>query len=116
MSSQVTFSPATAYALDALGEIFTRSFENYLYPMTLTGAILAARARTEQIDLQRSLVMRVGDDPVGIALLGLRGERAWCGRAQGLAVAGRVRRHRSSTGKAQDGMQLPGLDSAGSEC
>jgi GNAT superfamily N-acetyltransferase len=79
MSSQVTFAPATGYTLDALGEIFTRSFENYLYPMTLTGAILAMRARTEQIDLQRSLVMQVDDEPAGIALLGLRGERAWCG-------------------------------------
>jgi GNAT superfamily N-acetyltransferase len=79
MPSQVTFAPAASYSLDALGDIFTRSFENYFYPGTTTGAILSTRVRTEQIDLQRSLVMRVGDDAGGIALLGLRGERAWCG-------------------------------------
>ena len=31
MHIQVTFAPATAYTLDALGDIFTRSFENYFY-------------------------------------------------------------------------------------
>src|SRR3954466_10842646 len=79
MSTQVTFASAAAYTLDALGDIFTRSFENYFYPGTTTAAILAARVRTEQIDLQRSLVMRVGDAPAGLALLGLRSDRAWCG-------------------------------------
>jgi GNAT superfamily N-acetyltransferase len=79
MALAVTFAPAASYTLDALGDIFTRSFENYFYPGTTTTAILSARVRTEQIDLHRSLVMRVGEDPVGIALLGLRGDRAWCG-------------------------------------
>jgi GNAT superfamily N-acetyltransferase len=79
MPSQVTFAPAASYTLDALGDIFTRSFEDYFYPGTTTAAILSARMRTEQIDLQRSLVMRVGNDLAGIALLGLRGDRAWCG-------------------------------------
>ena len=79
MPIQVTFVPAVSYTLDALGDIFTRSFEDYFYPGTTTAAVLAARVRTEQIDLYRSLVMRVGNDSMGIALLGLRGDRAWCG-------------------------------------
>jgi GNAT superfamily N-acetyltransferase len=79
MPIQVTFAPAASYTLDALGDIFTRSFENYYYPGTTTAAILSARVRTEQIDLHRSVVMRVGDAVAGIALLGLRGDRAWCG-------------------------------------
>src|SRR5829696_8107769 len=95
MPSQVTFAPAAAYTLDALGDIFTRSFENYFYPRTTTAATLSARVRIEQIDLYRSLVMQVGDDLAGIALLGLRGDRAWCGgfgvmlpfRGRGLAHA-----------------------------
>src|SRR5690242_5016483 len=69
MPLQATFAPAAAYTLDALSDIFTRSFENYFYPGTTTAAILAARVRTEQIDLQHSLVMCVGDDPAGLALL-----------------------------------------------
>jgi len=95
MHSQVTFAPATAYTLDALGDIFTRSFENYFYPGTTTAVTLSARVRIEQIDLYRSLVMQVDDDLAGIALLGLRGDRAWCGgfgvmlpfRGRGLAHA-----------------------------
>jgi GNAT superfamily N-acetyltransferase len=79
MTTHVTFTPATAYTLDALGDIFTRSFEDYFYPGTTTAAALSARVRTEQIDLHHSLVMRVGDDPAGIVLLGLRGDCAWCG-------------------------------------
>jgi GNAT superfamily N-acetyltransferase len=79
MTKQVTFVSASSYSLDALGDIFTRSFENYFYPGTTTAAILSGRVRTEQIDLQRSLVMEVGGDQAGIALLGLRGDRAWCG-------------------------------------
>ncbi len=73
------FLPASAFSLDALSDIFTRSFENYFYPGTTTAAVLAARMRTEQLDLHRSLVMRLSDEVAGIALLGLRGDRAWCG-------------------------------------
>jgi GNAT superfamily N-acetyltransferase len=79
MPETPNFLPASAFSLDALGDIFTRSFENYFYPGTTTAATLSARVRTEQIDLHRSLVMRVGDNLAGIALLGLRGQRAWCG-------------------------------------
>ncbi len=79
MSETPAFLPASAFSLDALGDIFTRSFENYFYPGTTTAAILATRARIEQLDLHRSLVLRLGDELAGIALLGLRGDRAWCG-------------------------------------
>lgn len=95
MSKTPAFVPASAFSLDALGDIFTRSFENYFYPGTTTAAMLAARVRTEQLDLYRSLVMRLDDNVAGIALLGLRGDRAWCGgfgvvvplRGRGLAHA-----------------------------
>ena len=75
----IHFAPASKLALDMLGEIFTRSFEGYFYPGTTTGALLAARARIEQIDLHRSVVMYAGGEPAGLAVLGLRGDRAWCG-------------------------------------
>jgi GNAT superfamily N-acetyltransferase len=78
MSDQLSFAPASSFSLEALGDIFTRSFENYFYPGTTSAAVLAARTRAEQIDLHRSLVLRVGEAPAGIALLALRGDRAWC--------------------------------------
>jgi RimJ/RimL family protein N-acetyltransferase len=79
MTDQPHFVPAASFALDALADIFTRSFENYFYPGTITAELLARRVRTENLDLHRSLVMRVGEAPAGQALIGLRGDRAWCG-------------------------------------
>jgi GNAT superfamily N-acetyltransferase len=76
---QIDFTSTSTFSLDTLGEIFTRSFEGYFYPGTTSGAMLATRARIEQLDLLRSLVMRVDGEPAGIAMLALRGERAWCG-------------------------------------
>jgi RimJ/RimL family protein N-acetyltransferase len=88
MTEDLRFSRGSAYSLDALAEIFTRSFEGYFYPQQATGALLAARARIENLDLHRTLVIESGGEPVGIAVLGLRGERAWCG---GFGVAARAR-------------------------
>ena len=79
MSEQLSFAAGSSFSLDALAHIFTRSFEAYFYPGKTTAAVLAARVRTEQIDLHRSLVLQLADAPAGIALLGLRGDRAWCG-------------------------------------
>jgi GNAT superfamily N-acetyltransferase len=79
MPDEPRFAPASSFALDTLAEIFTRSFEAYFYPGAITAALLAAHVRIESLDLHRSLVMLVGDQPAGIALLALRGERAWCG-------------------------------------
>src|SRR5262245_28206210 len=79
MSEKLSFAAASSFSLDALGDIFTRSFEDYFYPGTTNAAALAARVRTEQIDLHHSLVLRLADAPAGLALLGLRGDRAWCG-------------------------------------
>ncbi|HYF65099.1 MAG TPA: GNAT family N-acetyltransferase [Herpetosiphonaceae bacterium] len=79
MDHSIRFAPAAQLSLDAFADLFTRSFENYFYPGVTTAPILAARARFEQIDFSRSLVMYAGDEPAGQAILALRGEEAWCG-------------------------------------
>jgi RimJ/RimL family protein N-acetyltransferase len=79
MIDQPSFLPASSFALDALADIFTRSFEQYFYPGTTSAEILAQRVRVEQIDLHRSLVMLVDDQPAGQALLARRGDHTWCG-------------------------------------
>jgi GNAT superfamily N-acetyltransferase len=79
MTDDVRFTPASAFALDALAAIFTRAFEGYYYPLGLTAPLFAAKVRIESIDLHHTLVLLAGDEPIGIAVLGLRGERAWCG-------------------------------------
>lgn len=89
----IDFAPAASLSLEALADLFTRSFEQYFYPGTMTAADLAARVRVEQIDLWRSTVLRVAEEPAGLALLAVRPGEAWCGgfgivlarRGQGLA-------------------------------
>jgi RimJ/RimL family protein N-acetyltransferase len=79
MSDAVTYTPAASLSLEALADLFTRSFEAYFYPGVTTAAVLARRIAAEDIDLLRSLVLRVGGEAAGVALLCRRGQRAWCG-------------------------------------
>ena len=90
MNQDLECVPAASFSLDALAEIFTRSFEGYVYAMAVTAAMLAQRIRGENLDLARSLVLMSGGEAQGIALLGLRAERAWCG-GFGVAAAARGR-------------------------
>jgi RimJ/RimL family protein N-acetyltransferase len=95
MTDSLRFIPASALSLESFAELFTRSFENYFYPITMTGATLATKIRTEQIDLHHSVVLILDDKPIGQATLGLRGDKAWCGgfgivpeqRGKGFATA-----------------------------
>ena len=94
MPHEPQFLPAASLALDALADLFTRSFEGYFYPATISPEALALRVRGEQIDLARSIVLQVDGAPAGFAVLALRGEHAWCGgfgivraqRGRGLAL------------------------------
>jgi ribosomal protein S18 acetylase RimI-like enzyme len=95
MIDQPHFLPASSFTLDALADIFTRSFEDYFYPGVTSAEQLSRRVRIEQIELHRSLVMLLDDTPAGQALVALRGDHAWCGgfgvmkplRGHGLAHA-----------------------------
>ncbi|NTU81501.1 MAG: GNAT family N-acetyltransferase [Chloroflexales bacterium] len=79
MSPHISFTPASAYSLDALADLFTRSFEAYFYPGVTTPQVLARRVVTENIDLLRSVVLLVDGEPSGVALLARRAQQAWCG-------------------------------------
>ncbi len=79
MTNEIRFVSAASFSLEALADIFTRSFEAYFYPGTTTAQILAARTRIEDLDMFRSVVMLDGNEPAGQAVLALRGDRAWCG-------------------------------------
>lgn len=79
MSNQIQFVSAATFSLDALADLFTRSFEAYFYPGVTTSQVLSQRLRIEQLDLLRSPLLVVDEQPAGLALLGLRDTRAWCG-------------------------------------
>src|SRR5438874_5485401 len=78
MTDEPRFLPASSFALDALADILTRSFEEYFYTSNTSAEDLARRIRMENIDLCRSVVMLVGDQPAGMALMALRAYRGWC--------------------------------------
>lgn len=90
----MTFESAATLPLDRVALLFCQSFAGYFVPIELTAKQLAARLRIEQIDLHFSSVVFVDGEPAGIALLGMRGDRAWCGgfgvvpqwRGKGLAL------------------------------
>jgi len=79
MATSFSFVSAASYSLEDFAEIFTRAFEGYFYPGVTTAPILAERARAEQIDFHRSQVLLDDYTPCAMGVLGLRGERAWCG-------------------------------------
>jgi ribosomal protein S18 acetylase RimI-like enzyme len=79
VSGPISFRAASELSLDALADLYTRCFAGYTYPVTVEPAALARRIRSEQIDLGRSPLICLGDEPVGVALLGVRDAETNCG-------------------------------------
>src|SRR4029078_1010251 len=82
--------PSTELTRRELAELFTAAYEDYYVPFQIDEARLAHMVDTFYLALDRSLVAWEGDTPVGLANLGLRGERTWLG---GVGV---VKTHRRS--------------------
>ena len=85
---ELEYLPARELSLAALADAFNAAFEGYLVPMRHTAESLATMVQTNDIRLGESLVARRAGALVGLALLGVRGERGWVG---GMAVAPRWR-------------------------
>lgn len=95
----VTITSAAGLSLEALADLFTRAFEGYFYPGITSAHTLARRVASENIDLLRSPVLRVDDEPAAVALLARRGERTWCG-GFGVTAAHRGRGHAHTLARA----------------
>jgi GNAT superfamily N-acetyltransferase len=82
--------PADTFSFDELAAIFNTGYEGYVVPMRVEPQTLANMVAAWDVDLARSRVaLRNGADPIGIALLAVRGENGWVG---GLGVAPDARR------------------------
>lgn len=75
-SPQPEILSASGFSLDALTALFNRGFAGYLFPVNLTSEGLSHRIRTEDIDLQASVVASVGGEPSGFAFIARRGCRS----------------------------------------
>jgi ribosomal protein S18 acetylase RimI-like enzyme len=73
------FVSAAHVPLEEFAEAFTAGFSGYPIAITFDVSKLSRKARTEQYDLEHSLVAYDGGARVGMAVLAIRGEAGWCG-------------------------------------
>ena len=81
--------PADTLTPAELAELFTRGYEGYYVPMHVDAPTMEYMLETWDIDLARSRVALDGDARVGVANLGVRGDRSWIG---GIGVVPEARR------------------------
>lgn len=87
-SERLRFASASSVSLEEYAVVFTAGFSGYPLPHVLDVPKLSRKIRTEQYDLEHSLIAYEGEEPAGVAVLAIRGERGWCG---GLGIVPRLR-------------------------
>jgi len=80
---------ASAFDIPFLAHVFARGYENYVVPFHMDAETLADVVPRWDIDLDRSRVAFDDEGAVGLANLGVRGERGWIG---GIGVVPEARR------------------------
>jgi ribosomal protein S18 acetylase RimI-like enzyme len=81
--------PADRFELEELAALFTAGYEGYFMPVHVDGPALASMVKAWDIDLTSSRVAVRDGEPVGVGMLGVRGDRGWVG---GLGVVTAARR------------------------
>jgi GNAT superfamily N-acetyltransferase len=81
--------PASGYSDEQLAELFTAGYEGYFTPMHVDAPTFRFMVDAWDIDLAKSRVALDDDEAVGIANLGVRGNRGWIG---GIGVVPQARR------------------------
>jgi hypothetical protein len=71
--------PSDGFSLAELAETFTAGYEGYEVPMQIDADVLEYMADIYDFDLARSRVALDGDERIGLANLGVRGDRGWIG-------------------------------------
>jgi GNAT superfamily N-acetyltransferase len=75
----VELRPSTELSRADLAQLFTAAYAGYFVPFQVDEARLEHMVDVYDIALDRSLVAYKGNDAIGLANLGLRGERTWLG-------------------------------------
>jgi ribosomal protein S18 acetylase RimI-like enzyme len=81
--------PASDYDLGRLARLFTDAYEGYFLPFAIDEATLRFMVDAYDLDLDASRVALREGVPVGLANLGVRGDRGWIG---GIGVVPAARR------------------------
>lgn len=78
--SEYQFSNALGYTLEQMSEMHNASFSGYFMPSEMTPEMTADFWHSNSIDALRSVVMHDEHGTfVGMARMGARGKRGWCG-------------------------------------
>jgi ribosomal protein S18 acetylase RimI-like enzyme len=72
--------PASHFSIDELAAIYNQTRVDYMVPMPMNAARLAEYISVYDVDLEHSLVAKQGDEMRGVAMLGVREDRAWITR------------------------------------
>jgi ribosomal protein S18 acetylase RimI-like enzyme len=94
-NTAIKLIPASAFTLDQLTAIYNQTRVDYLVPMPMNAARLQEYITAYDVDLEHSLVAMQDNEMLGVAMLGVREDRAWITR---LGVIPNTRRH--GTGRA----------------
>ena len=94
-TSGLKLIPAVQFSIEQLTAIYNQTRVDYMIPMPMNSARLAEYISTYDVDLERSLVAMQDGELLGVAMLGLRQDRAWITR---LGVVPNTRR--SGVGRA----------------
>ncbi len=80
MENTILLNPASEYTIQDLTDIYNRTRVDYLIPMPMNAARLEEYINTYDVDLEHSLVATQDGETLGVAMLGVRAERAWVTR------------------------------------
>lgn len=86
----ITLMSAAAFSMESLATAYNQTRVDYIVPMPMNAARLAAYMRLYDVDVAASVVALDGDTIVGLAMLGVRSGRAWITR---LGVLPNCRKH-----------------------
>ena len=79
-TDDIQLLPASSFTIDQLTGIYNQTRVDYMVPMPMNAARLAEYIQLYNVDLERSLVAMHNGEMLGVAMLGVRKDRAWVTR------------------------------------
>jgi ribosomal protein S18 acetylase RimI-like enzyme len=80
ITTGIKLIPASSFTVEQLTAIYNQTRVDYMVPMPMNAARLTEYINTYDIDLERSLVASYNGELLGVAMLGVRQDRAWITR------------------------------------
>lgn len=88
-TAPIALTPASGLAMPALADLFNRAYEGYEVPLHVDEGAVAFMHEAFDLSPERSRIAWRDERPIGLAMLAIRGTRAWVG---GMGVASEARR------------------------